>query len=156
MKRIINKVFLLLLRKSLGLKLRNVSFVISKGGKRTSSRNFSSFLVLDPLDDPSLLIVEAIFLKFKLKKSTPVSTPFYAPFINSANLILTLLGIFIRNFISTIPINLVTQKYTFNFRNFYVKLMHYFSILLILYFSEPNLSRDKLMKKNFIQLQIEP
>lgn len=57
----------------------------------------------------------------------------------SGHLILTLLGIFIRNFISILPINLIIQNILLTLEIFISIIQSYvFSILLILYFSESN------------------
>lgn len=57
----------------------------------------------------------------------------------SGHLILTLLGIFIRNFISILPINLIIQNILLTLEIFISIIQRYvFSILLILYFSESN------------------
>nr|AJF44095.1 ATP synthase F0 subunit 6 [Apis mellifera syriaca] len=57
----------------------------------------------------------------------------------SGHLILTLLGIFISNFISILPINLMIQNMLLTLEIFMSMIQSYvFSILLILYFSESN------------------
>ncbi len=57
----------------------------------------------------------------------------------SGHLILTLLGIFIRNFIAIIPINLLIQNTLLTLEIFISIIQWYvFSIFLILYFSESN------------------
>lgn len=57
----------------------------------------------------------------------------------SGHLILTLLGIFIRNFITLLPINILIQNILLTLEIFISIIQRYvFSILLILYFSESN------------------
>lgn len=96
-----------------------------------SSKNSPVFLI------NFIIIIELIRLIIRLYQWT-LSIRLSANLI-SGHLILTLLGIFIRNFISILPINLIIQNILLTLEIFISIIQSYvFSILLILYFSESN------------------
>nr|WDY83683.1 ATP synthase F0 subunit 6 [Apis laboriosa]WDY83696.1 ATP synthase F0 subunit 6 [Apis laboriosa] len=104
-------------------------------------KNYLMFLShLVPLNSPTFLmnfmvIIELISL---IIRPWTLSIRLSANLI-SGHLILTLLGIFISNFISIIPINLLIQNMLLILEIFMSIIQSYvFSILLILYFSESN------------------
>nr|YP_009484709.1 ATP synthase F0 subunit 6 [Apis dorsata]AGI56732.1 ATP synthase F0 subunit 6 [Apis dorsata]ARR27616.1 ATP synthase F0 subunit 6 [Apis dorsata]BBB04318.1 ATP synthase F0 subunit 6 [Apis dorsata] len=104
-------------------------------------KNYLMFLShLVPLNSPTFLmnfmvIIELISL---IIRPWTLSIRLSANLI-SGHLILTLLGIFISNFISMIPINLLIQNMLLILEIFMSIIQSYvFSILLILYFSESN------------------
>nr|YP_009441410.1 ATP synthase F0 subunit 6 [Apis nuluensis]ATN28906.1 ATP synthase F0 subunit 6 [Apis nuluensis] len=103
--------------------------------------NYIAFLShLVPLNSPIFLmnfmvIIELISL---IIRPWTLSIRLSANLI-SGHLILTLLGIFISNFISILPINLLIQNMLLTLEIFMSIIQSYvFSILLILYFSESN------------------
>nr|BBC20682.1 ATP synthase F0 subunit 6 [Apis cerana] len=103
--------------------------------------NYIAFLShLVPLNSPVFLmnfmvIIELISL---IIRPWTLSIRLSANLI-SGHLILTLLGIFISNFISILPINLLIQNMLLTLEIFMSIIQSYvFSILLILYFSESN------------------
>nr|BBA74595.1 ATP synthase F0 subunit 6 [Apis nigrocincta] len=103
--------------------------------------NYMAFLShLVPLNSPVFLmnfmvIIELISL---IIRPWTLSIRLSANLI-SGHLILTLLGIFISNFITILPINLLIQNMLLTLEIFMSIIQSYvFSILLILYFSESN------------------
>lgn len=103
--------------------------------------NYIAFLRhLVPLNSPVFLINFIVIIELirLIIRPWTLSIRLSANLI-SGHLILTLLGIFIRNFISILPINLLIQNILLILEIFISIIQSYvFSILLILYFSESN------------------
>lgn len=103
--------------------------------------NYIAFLRhLVPLNSPVFLINFLVIIELirLIIRPWTLSIRLSANLI-SGHLILTLLGIFIRNFISILPINLLIQNILLTLEIFISIIQSYvFSILLILYFSESN------------------
>lgn len=103
--------------------------------------NYIAFLRhLVPLNSPVFLINFIVIIELirLIIRPWTLSIRLSANLI-SGHLILTLLGIFIRNFISILPINLLIQNILLTLEIFISIIQSYvFSILLILYFSESN------------------
>lgn len=103
--------------------------------------NYIAFLRhLVPLNSPVFLINFIVIIELirLIIRPWTLSIRLSANLI-SGHLILTLLGIFIRNFITILPINLLIQNILLTLEIFISIIQSYvFSILLILYFSESN------------------